>query len=89
MEIDAQFVIEKLIDSVGFLIAYLLLRMTNELQGIKTKLTAVSEIVSQHRAEIGIVKATLAQLPCYRRGICDANENDKSGTQNDPLGRAP
>jgi hypothetical protein len=89
MEIDAPFLVEKLIDSVGFLIAYLLFRMTNELNGIKAKLTSVSEIVSQHRAEIGIVKATLAQLPCYRRGICDANENDKSGTQNDSLGRPP
>ena len=74
MEIDAQFVIEKLIDSVGFLIAYLMFRMTNELQGIKAKLTAVSEIVSQHRAEICIVKNTLSQLPCYRKGSCDAGK---------------
>jgi len=89
MELDASYIIEKLIDSVGFLIAYLLFRMTNELNGIKAKLTAVSEIVSQHRAEIGIVKATLAQLPCYRRGICDANETNQSGTQHDPIGRPP
>jgi len=86
MELDASYIIEKLIDSVGFLIAYLLLRMTNELQGIKAKLTSVSEIVSQHRAEIGIVKATLSQLPCYRRGVCE-NEIDQNRTSERPTGR--
>jgi len=71
MEIDPQMVIEKLLDSVGFLIAFLLFRINNELGGIKKKISSVSDIVQQHRAEISIVKSNINNLPCYRGGICE------------------
>lgn len=83
-------IIKTLVNSVGFLIAFFLMRVVNELKEIRNKISSINVIVAQHRAEIGFVKQVITRMPCYR-GACPIVEEkrDEQGFESADLQFTP